>query len=220
MILLLVVSGRDGCCSSWTSIHLSWWVFRCFCICLCNLVWCLDTAGIISRKFAFSALTLLVGQQEGHPACKNIRVVGCWCGYLSGARCRLALWPSWCHCHSLSLASVKSRLVLPFWYRLTWVVPDKGPLNVCVCVWYCGTAVGTGRWWVQEQVRQTNSPSQYADQQEFLRSHYIDLREREMNKNTSRKNAHTAAVYWLDRLASNRYTVRELVNLMPPDVTF
>ena len=23
----------------------------------------------------------------------------------------------------------KSRLVLPFWYWLTWVVPDKGPLN-------------------------------------------------------------------------------------------
>jgi len=23
---------------------------------------------------------------------------------------------------------------LPFWYRLTWVVPDKGPLNGCVCV--------------------------------------------------------------------------------------
>ena len=35
-------------------------------------------------------------------------------------------------CHSLSLASVKSRLVLPFWYRLTRVVPDKGPLNGCV----------------------------------------------------------------------------------------
>ena len=43
--------------------------------------------------------------------------------------------PSWCHCHSLSLASVKSRLVLPFWYRLTWVVPDKGPLNGCVYKW-------------------------------------------------------------------------------------
>jgi len=27
-----------------------------------------------------------------------------------------------------------SRLVLPFWYRLTQVVPDIGPLNVCVCV--------------------------------------------------------------------------------------
>jgi len=26
---------------------------------------------------------------------------------------------------------------LPFWYRLTWVVPDKGPLKmaVCVCSW-------------------------------------------------------------------------------------
>ena len=48
------------------------------------------------------------------------------------------IWPSWCHCHSLSLASVKSRLVLPFWYRLTRVVPDKGPLNVvCVCVRAC-----------------------------------------------------------------------------------
>jgi len=31
----------------------------------------------------------------------------------------------------LSLASEKSRLVLPFWYRLTRVVPDKGPLNGC-----------------------------------------------------------------------------------------
>jgi len=34
----------------------------------------------------------------------------------------------------LSLASVKSRLVLPFWYRITQVVLEKGPLNVCVCV--------------------------------------------------------------------------------------
>ena len=41
---------------------------------------------------------------------------------------------SWCHCHSLSLASVKSRLVLFFWYRLTWVGPEKWPSNGCVCV--------------------------------------------------------------------------------------
>jgi len=61
--------------------------------------------------------------------------VGCWRGYLSGARCRLkCIWSSGCHCHSLSLASGKSRLVLPFWYRLTRVVPDKGPLKGCVCV--------------------------------------------------------------------------------------
>jgi len=47
------------------------------------------------------------------------------------------IWPSWCHCYSLSLASIKSRLVLPFWYWLTWVVPEKGPLNGCVCVCVC-----------------------------------------------------------------------------------
>jgi len=46
-----------------------------------------------SVLFAFSALTLLVGRQEGHPACKK-RVVGCWRGYLSGARCRLAYVPA------------------------------------------------------------------------------------------------------------------------------
>ena len=75
----------------------------------------------------------------------------CWLGGRKGIRpvkklvwlsvwskLQTCIWPSWCHCHSLSLASVKSRSVLPFWYRLTWVVPDKGPLNVCVlnvCVW-------------------------------------------------------------------------------------
>jgi len=31
-------------------------------------------------------------------------------------------------------SSVKSRLVLPFWYWLTRVVSDKGQLNGCVCV--------------------------------------------------------------------------------------
>ena len=43
--------------------------------------------------YAFSALTLLVGRQERHPACKN-RVVRCWRGYLSGARCRHAYGPA------------------------------------------------------------------------------------------------------------------------------
>ena len=35
--------------------------------------------------------------------------------------------------HSLSLASVKYSLVLPFWYWLTQIVTEKG-LCVCVCV--------------------------------------------------------------------------------------
>jgi len=28
----------------------------------------------------------------------------------------------------------KIQIGLPLWYRLTWVVPEKGPLNGCVCV--------------------------------------------------------------------------------------
>ena len=84
--------------------------------------------------FAFSALTPLVGWQEGHTACKKLS-----CGVLAWSsvwsEVQTSIWPSWRHCHSLSLASVKSRLVLPFWYRITRVVPEKGPLNgVCMCV--------------------------------------------------------------------------------------
>ena len=85
-----------------------------------------------------------------------------WCCCLGGRKCirpvkklsggvlgwlsvwnemQTCIWPSWCHCHSLSLASVKCRLVLPFWYRLSWVVSEKGPLNGCVCV--CSVIITT-----------------------------------------------------------------------------
>jgi len=86
---------------------------------------------------AFRALTLLVGQQEGHPACEKLS--GGVLAWLSDwSVVQTCIWHSGCHCHSLSLASVKSRLVLTFWYQLTWVVPDKGPLNGCVCVYTHG----------------------------------------------------------------------------------
>ena len=65
---------------------------------------------------------------------KGIRPVktewwGCWHGYLSGARCRLACGPADVTATHCLLLPVKSRLVLPFWYRLTRVVLEKGPLN-------------------------------------------------------------------------------------------
>jgi len=53
-------------------------------------------------------------------------VVGCWYGYLSDLHTAQLM--------SLSLASVKSRLVLPFWYRLTRVVRLRSVKLVCVCV--------------------------------------------------------------------------------------
>jgi len=79
---------------------------------------------------AFSALALLVGWQEGHPVCKKLSVgVLAWLSVWS--KLQTCICPSWCHFHSLSLASAKSRLVLPFWYRL---VPEIGLLNGCVCI--------------------------------------------------------------------------------------
>jgi len=69
-------------------------------------------------------------RQEGHPACKKLSG-GLLAWFSVWSEIQIYIWPSWCHCHSLSLASVKSRLVLPFWYRLTQVVLDKGPLNEC-----------------------------------------------------------------------------------------
>jgi len=59
---------------------------------------------------AFGALTLLVGRQEGHPACKKLS--GGVLAWLSDwSEVQTCIWPSGCHCHSLSLASVKSRSV-------------------------------------------------------------------------------------------------------------
>jgi len=84
-----------------------------------------------STTISFSALTLLVWWQEGHPAHKNLsgRVLA-WLSVWDEVQ--ICIWPSWCHCHSLSLASV-----LPFWYRLTRVIPDKVQRAIewmCVCV--------------------------------------------------------------------------------------
>ena len=85
---------------------------------------------------AFSALTVFFGQQEGNPACKRLSGgVLMWLSVWSEVQ--TYMWPSWCHCHPLSLASVKSRLVLPFWYRLNWVVPENGHwMGVVVLCFY------------------------------------------------------------------------------------
>jgi len=83
--------------------------------------YCFDS--IIST---LSASTLLVGWQEGHPACKKLS--GGMLAWLSGMRCILHIaqqmpLPLTISCSSKSRL-VLTFLVLPFWYLLTWVVPD------------------------------------------------------------------------------------------------
>jgi len=47
---------------------------------------------VTSMNDAFSALMLLVGRQEGHPACKKLS--SGMLAWLSGIRCRLAYGPA------------------------------------------------------------------------------------------------------------------------------
>jgi len=87
----------------------------------------------ILESLAFSALTLLVVRQEGHPACKKLSGgVLAWLSVWS--KMQTCIRPSWCQCHSLSLASVKST-------GFTFVVPahpgspgQRAIKQVCVCV--------------------------------------------------------------------------------------
>ena len=89
---------------------------------------------------AFSALTLLVGWQKGHLACKNW-VVRYWHGYLSGVRCKwFAYVPADATAGPSSLAPLKSR-----WF--TYLVlaylgcPGKRLLNWCSSRWWGGCGI-------------------------------------------------------------------------------
>jgi len=66
-----------------------------------------------------------------HPACKKPSGgLGVVCSEV-----QTCIRPSWCHCHSLSVALVKSGLVLPFWYRLTTTLhPSDGLFSRTVWV--------------------------------------------------------------------------------------
>ena len=84
--------------------------------------------GCVWGVCAFSALTLLVGRQQEQPACKNewwgVGVVICL------ERCADCLLMLLHPKTSSTLATSRSRLVLPFWYRLTQVVLENR-LNGC-----------------------------------------------------------------------------------------
>ena len=86
-------------------VFFSFWFFSTFAFVICffankeisgQCAWqstVISLVQFITLAIAFGALMLLVGRQEGHPVCKNW-VAGCWPGYLSGSRCRLAYGPT------------------------------------------------------------------------------------------------------------------------------
>jgi len=104
------------------------------CVCVCARV-----CACVKHTFAFSVFTLLVGWQEGHLACKILS--GGVLAWLSvWGKVEICIWPIWCHCHSLTLASLKSRLVLVLAHSGNpRQIPEghKTALWVCVCVCVC-----------------------------------------------------------------------------------
>jgi len=83
------------------------------------------------KRIAFSALTLLVGRQEGHPACKKTEwwgsgVVICLQQGADLHMVQLMPLPLTISCSS------KIQIGFTFLVPADLVLPEKGPLNGCV----------------------------------------------------------------------------------------
>jgi len=87
---------------------------------------------MMSVSFAFSAWHCWLGGRKGiRPVKSEWWGAGMVICLGQGADLHMAQLMSLPLTHS---CFSKSCLVLAFWYWLTWVVPDKGPLSGCFCV--------------------------------------------------------------------------------------
>jgi len=76
-------------------------------------------AALLLLLCTFSALTLLVGWQEGHPVC-TVKMSGGVLAWLSvWAEVQICMWPSWSHCLLLSLVPGNPDW---FWFYLSGAV--------------------------------------------------------------------------------------------------
>jgi len=75
-------------------------------------------------------LTLLAGNQEEHPACKNMSDILAWLSVWSEVQI-ICIWFSWCQwtCNLIISCFIKIQNGLPFQCQLTHVVLEKRPLN-------------------------------------------------------------------------------------------
>jgi len=111
--------------SLWSEVHTCIWPSWCHCH---------------SLSLACNCLTALCSGLPGWAGTRKVKPIWIflsgsgisWAIRKSAPRYRQITMPA--PHHSLSLASVKSRLLLPSWYQLTRGILDKGPLNGCVCV--------------------------------------------------------------------------------------
>jgi len=103
----------------------------------------MEWAALYWLLIAFSALTLLVGRQEGHPACKKTE----WwdVGVVVWDEVQTCIYPSRCHGHSLSLAPVNPDWFYSSWFYLSGTCSPglsrtysrRAVKRLCVCVCDC-----------------------------------------------------------------------------------
>jgi len=102
---------------------------------------------------AFSAVTLLVGHQEEHPACKKSS--GDLLAWLSGWSevQMICIWSSWCHCHHIISGFIKIQIGLTFLVPAYPGCPGKEAIervsSLCVHTKYTHPGKGkaaTGGW--------------------------------------------------------------------------
>jgi len=81
---------------------------------------------------AFSASTLSVGRQEGHPAGKKLsgEILLAWWSVWSEVQ-MICIWSSWSNCHPIISWFIKIQNGLLFWCWLIQVVLEKRPSNGC-----------------------------------------------------------------------------------------
>jgi len=115
------------CCFLYCRVHYfcsTEWPFICWL--MCCLCWqhhtshtyvCQSSAFIL----AFSALTLLVGRQEQHPACKKLSgkmLTWLWLSVWNEVQ-MIVIWSSWCQCHPIISCFINIQNGFYF-SRLSW----------------------------------------------------------------------------------------------------
>ena len=132
-VVVVVVVAAAALCLCRIHLITTWWRSMTP-LHLSRLTWVLSSTCFYCSRMVISGLAVMEIYRKQNDKFQYSWVVLVLAWLSVWSEVQTCIWPSWCHCHSLSLASVKSRLVLPFCYRLTRVVPDKGPLNGCLCV--------------------------------------------------------------------------------------
>jgi len=156
---------------------------------LCFLLTSLCSHRCAFSACAFSALTLLVGRQEGHPVCTNLGgEVLAWLSVWS--KVQTCIWPSWCHCRSLCVCCGSHRVINQLQMcvsrQLILILSDLWRRYLaCGSCWPCLGQIWM--WWLQK--RNTFTGGKHF----WLCSARFDVRQR------YRHNCELYKVSWTDR---------------------